>query len=162
IPEDKVGRLFRAFSQIDASTTRRYGGTGLGLAISRQLAEMMGGKLEVESTVGKGSTFTLTIPVEVISKTKQLYLNPASSWLAGKRVLVCATGAMTTDVIARLISRWGGSFVRAGVADATERLNKGDSFDLAIVDHSRNLDARAAAVSEAALKTLKERFTEKR
>jgi len=162
IPEEKVGRLFKPFSQLDVSTTRRYGGTGLGLAISVQLAEMMGGSISVQSTPGKGSRFTLHLPVEVIAKTKQPYLAPASTWLAGKRCLVCATGKMTTDVIARLIARWGGSFVRASIADANDRLRRGELFDLAIVDHSRNLDERAAAVSETALRALKERCIEKR
>ncbi len=162
IPAEKVGRLFKPFSQIDASTTRHYGGTGLGLAISCQLAEMMGGRIGVESTPGKGSRFTLTIPVEVISKTKQPYFSPASTWLSGKRVLVCAAGPLTTDVIARLIARWGGSLVRASVTDASERLRRGETFDLAIVDSSRTLDQRAAAVSETALNALKERCLEKR
>ncbi len=161
IPEGKLGRLFKAFSQIDASTTRRYGGTGLGLAISSQLAGMMGGRIAVESTPGKGSKFTLIIPVEVISKTTHLYLSPASPWLSGKQVLVCATGSMTEDVIARLIARWGGSCVRASISDAGERLNRGEAFDLAIMDHSRSLDEKAAAVSEHALKALKEKCIEK-
>ncbi|MFA6371929.1 MAG: ATP-binding protein [Methanothrix sp.] len=64
IPEDKMGRLFQSFSQIDASTARRYGGTGLGLAISKKLAELMGGKMWAESKLGKGSTFHFTILVE--------------------------------------------------------------------------------------------------
>ncbi|MCK9565870.1 MAG: ATP-binding protein, partial [Methanothrix sp.] len=64
IPEDKMGRLFQSFSQIDASTARRYGGTGLGLAISKRLAELMGGKMWAESKLGKGSTFHFTILVE--------------------------------------------------------------------------------------------------
>jgi PAS domain S-box-containing protein len=162
IPEEKSGRLFKPFSQIDASTTRRYGGTGLGLAISNQLATMMGGRISVKSAPGKGSQFTFTLPVEVIAKTKQPYFSPGSTWLSGKRVLVCATGSMTTDVIARLIARWGGAFVRASISDASDRLLRREAFDLAIIDHSRNLDARAAAVSETALKALKERCVEKR
>jgi PAS domain S-box-containing protein len=162
IPDEKRNRLFKPFSQLDASTTRRYGGTGLGLAISSQLAEMMGGGLSIDSTPGKGSNFTLRIPVELIGRTTQPYLAPASGWLAGKRVMVCATGSMTTDVIARLLSRWGGAFVRASIIEANDRLSRGENFDLAIIDHSRNLDERAAAVSETALRALKERCIEKR
>ncbi|MBK1876947.1 response regulator [Pelagicoccus mobilis] len=87
IPEDRIDRLFGSFSQVDASTTRKYGGTGLGLAISKNLAELMGGSMWVESSDGEGSTFHFTISFNRAAFAFDLG-SSASNPLAGRKALI--------------------------------------------------------------------------
>ena len=106
IPADRIGLLFKAFSQADASTTRTYGGTGLGLAISKQLAELMGGSIGVESEVGRGSTFWFTIVVESheapAAPPDRQRIDPRSL-----RVLVVDDNQQQCAVLAEQIGAWG-------------------------------------------------------
>lgn len=84
VPKDRLNRLFKAFSQADVSNTRMFGGTGLGLAISKQLTELMGGSIGVESDEGKGSTFFIVLPLES-RKTPQMMTSAPVGSVAGQR-----------------------------------------------------------------------------
>src|SRR6185295_8675944 len=88
IPVDRLSRLFRPFTQADASTTRHYGGTGLGLAICKRLVELMGGKMWAESIPGKGSTFHFTLPLQAAPQITPFRFEGPQPQLAGLRLLV--------------------------------------------------------------------------
>ncbi|HET8934060.1 MAG TPA: response regulator [Polyangiales bacterium] len=104
IPEERVGTLFQKFTQVDASTTRRYGGTGLGLAISKQLIELMGGEISVTSQHTKGSTFWFTVTLERSSDEDVPVMHAPE--LTGVRVLVVDDNATHRGVLVRRLAAW--------------------------------------------------------
>src|SRR5262249_25018960 len=106
IPLQAQGKLFSSFTQVDASTTRNYGGTGLGLAISRRLAELMGGRMWLESEPGRGSTFFFTLCAEWIEGT-QPPAPTTSIQLENKRLLVVEDNATNRRILAGLTEKWG-------------------------------------------------------
>ncbi len=135
IPQERKNCLFEPFSQVDSSTTREYGGTGLGLAICRQLCEMMGGKMWLESEVGKGSTFFFTIMArEVINYTSPNLVTDYSQ-MAGKHLLIVDDNVTNCKILSIQAQSWGMSSRTASSGQkALELLQKGETFDLAILD----------------------------
>ncbi|WP_193608619.1 response regulator [Nocardioides lijunqiniae] len=106
IPAERMDRLFRSFSQVDSSTTRTHGGTGLGLAISLRLAEAMDGRLDVASTLGSGSTFTLVVPLRPgLEVEDRVRVAPAE--LPGKRALVVDDNATNRRILRAQLEAWG-------------------------------------------------------
>ncbi|MBI5382978.1 MAG: response regulator [Opitutae bacterium] len=135
IAPDQQSRLFKAFSQVDASTTRRFGGSGLGLTISRRLVELMGGRIWVESTPGAGSTFRFTFQAEARSTLVQVETVARPEVLVGKRVLVVDDNATNRELLLALTGSWGmQTKAVASGADALALLNDGGEYDCAIVD----------------------------
>ncbi|MDP8956890.1 MAG: response regulator [Actinomycetota bacterium] len=134
IPPDRIDRLFQSFSQVDASTSRKYGGTGLGLAISKRLAELMGGTMWVESegVPGKGATFHFTVAAApaVVAAADQV---SDGDVLGGKRLLVVDDNATNRRIVARHASAWGMQVTEADSGFAALEAIAG-GFDVAVLD----------------------------
>jgi CheY-like chemotaxis protein len=105
IPQDKQGQLFKAFAQVDASTTRRFGGTGLGLAISARLVRMMGGRIWMDSESGKGSTFHFTAQFELARNGRRAPA-PERVDLDGLPVLVVDDNATNRFILTEMLTNW--------------------------------------------------------
>jgi signal transduction histidine kinase/DNA-binding response OmpR family regulator len=106
IPPEKIEAVFEKFSQVDGSSTRKHEGTGLGLAIATRLVELMGGRIELESEVGVGSTFSFTIELDVDGSVNEAKTQP-SEGLKGRRVLVIDDNAINRMILTEQIRDWG-------------------------------------------------------
>ncbi len=135
IPPERMDRLFKSFSQVDASTTRMYGGTGLGLAISKRLAELMHGTMWVESTPGEGSTFSFTIAAASLPTHARVWQRSAQPSLAGRRILIVDDNETNRRILTLQAQNWGmRARSAAHGAEALEWIRRGDPFDVAILD----------------------------
>ncbi|QBG37481.1 response regulator [Litorilituus sediminis] len=110
IPEDKIATLFDSFTQVDASTTRKYGGTGLGLAISKQLCQLMHGDIQVTSVLNQGSTFSFTIALQTSEQAKKVIPNINIENIA---MLVVDDNATNRLVLKQQLEHWGASVTEA-------------------------------------------------
>ncbi len=138
IPEDRMNKLFKSFSQVDTSTSRKYGGTGLGLAISKRLAEMMGGKIGVESEEGKGSTFWFTAVFKKQAEKKDEFTDVGMD-VRSRRILVVDDNTTNRLFLCTLLNSWGCRYAEA--RDGKEALqlleeaySKNDPFQIALID----------------------------
>ncbi|MFO7448432.1 MAG: two-component regulator propeller domain-containing protein [Ignavibacteriaceae bacterium] len=148
IPEERMNRLFRSFSQIDASTTRNYGGTGLGLAICKRLVELMGGHIWMESKIGSGSTFYFTLPAEIIQGKPLIAFEGYSAILKEKTVLVFDYHEINREIISDYLTSWGlVSSIAASKEEALDLLER-VHFDLAIYGTNRSADEGNDMVAE--------------
>ncbi|MBS1605696.1 MAG: response regulator, partial [Bacteroidetes bacterium] len=135
IPSEKLERLFKAFSQVDSSTTRKYGGTGLGLAISEQLVRLMGGSINVASQPGVGSTFAFTIrTIPGINKHPQLSTTGLSEH-AGKRILIVDDNLTNRTILKSQLELWSlQPVLAASGVEALNILSKDSRYDLILTD----------------------------
>jgi signal transduction histidine kinase/CheY-like chemotaxis protein/ligand-binding sensor domain-containing protein len=149
---EAAGRLFQSFTQVDGSVTRRFGGTGLGLAISRQLVELMGGRMGVESTPGVGSTFWFTLALAECSQTTPSPFESVPAF-PSRRVLIVDDHETNRLILTRILRQWQvtAEEARDGYS-ALERLRhavrENNPFDLAILDfHMPGMDGLELAAA---------------
>jgi CheY-like chemotaxis protein len=153
IPADRMNRLFKSFSQVDASTTRRYGGTGLGLVITKKLIELMGGEISVASTIDKGTTFTFTLPGEVAPAPDRTTEAEQLERIRGRRALVVDDNHTNRLIINEKLRSWELVSKAAGApGEALDMLKAGEDVDVCVIDYKMpemNGFELASAIKEA-------------
>jgi PAS domain S-box-containing protein len=133
IPADRVKKLFEPFTQVDASTTRKYGGTGLGLAIVKRLVNMMGGEVSIDSVEGKGSTFSFSIVTQRARGPLRPHMQSALPEFAGKRILLIDDVESRRQSVAYRYQRWGFDLVDFATDDAIRFLSQGQPANIDII-----------------------------
>lgn len=135
IAKEKQQILFQSFSQVDASTTRKYGGTGLGLVISKRLSEMMGGKMWLDSELGKGSKFYFTIKAKVALIPTNLDLVRHEVKFEDKQVLIVDDNATNRKILNLQTKSWGMQpYLVGSASEALKLLRQENPFSVAILD----------------------------
>jgi ammonium transporter, Amt family len=137
IPAARVAKLFQSFSQVDVSTTRKYGGTGLGLAICRQIVELMGGEIGVTSLAGQGSTFWFQVPLEEDCRMDAKILDMHD--VSGLRVLAVDDNETNLEILSGQLTQWGVEVntargAREGLDLLRSAAESGRPFQVAVVD----------------------------
>ncbi|MFA6545637.1 MAG: response regulator [Limisphaerales bacterium] len=135
IPANKMDRLFKSFTQVDSSTTRQFGGTGLGLAICKRLAELMGGKIWVESEAGRGSTFHLILRTQASRTDLPSSAAAPGERLKGKKLLLVEDSGSNRKAFAQY-ARWAAADLRsvATSKEALDHISGGERFDAIVLD----------------------------
>lgn len=131
IPEDKIDILFDSFSQVDASTTRKYGGTGLGLAIVKKLIELMDGTIEVKSELGRGTTFKIDISVNL---SNDFSVVKPHIMIENKKILIVDKSWLNTDVLKKQLINWGVKVSSATDSKEAIQMLKEHNFDIVFID----------------------------
>ena len=140
IPKDKLDRLFKSFSQVDASTTRKFGGTGLGLVISKRLTEIMEGQIGVKSDEGKGSDFWFTAFFDKQTDSDMHFdSKKCTTRIQGKRILAVDDNPINLEILSTYLKSWKISPVlvsnaRDALIEMREASNHGNPFDVALID----------------------------
>ncbi|MEY4488122.1 MAG: hypothetical protein RIQ79_630 [Verrucomicrobiota bacterium] len=136
IPPDRLNRLFKAFSQVDTSTTRKYGGTGLGLAITGRLVELLGGAINVSSREGVGTTFKFHIMTQAYDLAELPSSAPLVD-LAGRRILVVDDSPINLRILEHQLGGWGiNADLVSSPADAFAAYSSNPPYDLLILDYN--------------------------